>query len=179
MAFSCFSPFERSGSRAKKLSLDLNFEKGQNREKKVPPLLRALSLNVYFPLPLPIQKNNSYVKDFLKAIGPEGLPKLLAGFDDDGAYAQCVFAFAEVDSKASSPSAARVFVGRTQGSIARTPRGPRTFGWDCVFVPDENENDNPGKLTFAEMSPEVKNAISHRRRALDKLRAFLVQEYSS
>ena len=145
-------------------------------------------------------KKNSYVKDFLKAIGPEGLPKLLTGFDDDGAYAQCVFAFAEVNRRRSeeekekeeaapsstsssspSSSAARVFVGRTHGSIARAPRGPRTFGWDCVFVPGddkEDNNNNPGKLTYAEMTSEAKNAISHRRRALDKLRAFLVQEYS-
>lgn len=123
---------------------------------------------------------NSYVKDFLKAIGPEGLPKLLTGFGDDGAYAQCVFAFAEVKGgeDRAAASAARVFVGRTHGSIARTPRGPRTFGWDCVFVPGGDENKNPAKLTYAEMPSEAKNAISHRRRALDKLRAFLVEEYS-
>lgn len=128
---------------------------------------------------------NSYVKDFLKAVGPEGLPKLLVGFDDDGAYAQCVFAFAEVDrspspaTSSSSSAPARVFVGRTQGTIARSPRGPRTVGWDCVFVPSGDENNNPGKLTYAEMSQEAKNPISHRRRALDKLRAFLVEHYSS
>ena len=158
----------------------------------------AFSLNA-FAFFSPLKKKTSkqildqysYVKDFLKAIGPEGLPKLLAGFDDDGAYAQCVFAYAKVDSgnkseedeaaapSSSSSSPARVFVGRTQGSISRAPRGPRTFGWDCVFVPGGEEDDNPGRLTYAEMSSEAKNAISHRRRALDKLRAFLVSEYSS
>lgn len=109
------------------------------------------------------------------------------GFDDDGAYAQCVFAFAEVDksppsassTSSSSSSSARVFVGQTRGTIARSPRGPRTFGWDCVFVPSGDENNNPGRLTYAEMSSEAKNAISHRRRALDKLRAFLAEEYNS
>jgi inosine triphosphate pyrophosphatase len=140
---------------------------------------------------------NSYVKDFLKAIGPEGLPKLLAGFEDERAYAQCVFAFAKVENvkKAekegeetpSTSAAARVFVGRTHGSIARTPRGPRTFGWDCIFVPGDRDgeegkevekNNNPGQLTYAEMPASRKNLISHRRRALDKLRAFLVERYS-
>lgn len=47
-------------------------------------------------------------------------------------------------------------------------RGPSNFGWDPVFQPVDF------KETYAEMSPDVKNTISHRYRALDKLKDHLV-----
>ena len=47
----------------------------------------SLCFNAYEGLPGP------YIKWFLKALGPEGLPKMLAGFDDKSAYAQCIFAY--------------------------------------------------------------------------------------
>lgn len=52
------------------------------------------------------------------------------------------------------------FEGEISGSIAREPRGDRSFQWDCVFVPDGYDQ------TFAEMGAK-KNDISMRRRALD------------
>jgi len=60
------------------------------------------------------------------------------------------------------------FVGRTEGRIV-LPRGPKDFGWDPVFLPDGFDQ------TFAEMSKDVKNSISHRRRALNKLNEYLMQ----
>ena len=47
----------------------------------------SLCFNAYEGLPGP------YIKWFLKALGHEGLPRMLAGFDDKSAYAQCVFAY--------------------------------------------------------------------------------------
>ena len=47
----------------------------------------SLCFNAYEGLPGP------YIKWFLKALGHEGLPKMLAGFDDKSAYAQCIFAY--------------------------------------------------------------------------------------
>ena len=58
--------------------------------------------------------------------------------------------------------------GTVEGRIARTPRGTNGFGYDPVFVP----LDGPG-YTFAEMSSEDKNAISHRGRAFRALAALL------
>lgn len=59
------------------------------------------------------------------------------------------------------------FEGRVDGTIIETPRGGEGFGYDPVFVPDGfNE-------TFAEMSAEQKNKISHRGRAMAKLIEFL------
>lgn len=59
------------------------------------------------------------------------------------------------------------FEGRCDGQIVESQRGTDGFGYDPIFMPDGfNE-------TFAEMSHEEKNAISHRGRATEKLIAFL------
>jgi XTP/dITP diphosphohydrolase len=57
--------------------------------------------------------------------------------------------------------------GRCAGRIARAPRGEGGFGYDPVFI------DPASGRTFGELSAEAKNAFSHRRRALDALRARL------
>lgn len=46
-------------------------------------------------------------------------------------------------------------------------RGPALFGWDPVFQPKGWEK------TYAEMTKEEKNQLSHRYKALDKLRSWL------
>lgn len=61
----------------------------------------------------------------------------------------------------------RTFEGRVDGSISESPRGDSGFGYDPIFIPDES-----GKC-FAEMTSEDKNSISHRGRAMRKLRDFL------
>lgn len=58
--------------------------------------------------------------------------------------------------------------GVVEGSIATASSGAGGFGYDPVFVPDE-----AAPLTFAEMSAEAKNRISHRGRALRALAAQL------
>ena len=60
-----------------------------------------------------------------------------------------------------------IFDGIIEGSITNKPRGSGGFGYDPLFVP-ENQ-----KLTFAEMSIEEKNRVSHRSRAITKLSRFL------
>lgn len=49
--------------------------------------------------------------------------------------------------------------GTVRGTITYEPRGGYGFGYDPVFVPDGYEK------TFAELGPEIKNKISHRRNA--------------
>lgn len=59
------------------------------------------------------------------------------------------------------------FDGRLEGIISTEPRGINGFGYDPVFL-------IPGLgRTAAEISPDEKNAISHRARALEKLRSKL------
>lgn len=63
--------------------------------------------------------------------------------------------------------------GTVHGTLIREPRGSGGFGYDPVFVPDLAEfgPDSHGLagLTTAEMSPQAKDAISHRGRALRAL----------
>lgn len=60
--------------------------------------------------------------------------------------------------------------GRVEGRIARQPRGAGGFGYDPLFLPDES----PGR-TMAELSPDEKNHISHRGRALQALPELLAR----
>jgi XTP/dITP diphosphohydrolase len=52
-----------------------------------------------------------------------------------------------------------VFEGKVDGHLVWPPRGEKGFGYDPMFLPDE------GELTFGEMEPADKHAISHRARA--------------
>ena len=59
------------------------------------------------------------------------------------------------------------FEGNVYGVIIKEKRGIYGFGYDPVFMPDGY------KLTFAEMTPEEKNKISHRAVAVRKLADYL------
>ena len=60
-----------------------------------------------------------------------------------------------------------LFEGRVEGEITCEPAGCSGFGYDPVFRPEGYEQ------TFAEMSADEKNAISHRARAVAKLAEYL------
>lgn len=59
------------------------------------------------------------------------------------------------------------FEGKVDGYIATEPHGEGGFGYDPIFIAEESGR------SFAEMSSEEKNAISHRGRAVRKLADFL------
>lgn len=61
-----------------------------------------------------------------------------------------------------------VVEGRVDGELVFPPRGDRGFGYDPIFRPEG------GDLTFGEMEPAAKDAISHRARAFETLRAWLI-----
>ncbi len=61
----------------------------------------------------------------------------------------------------------RTFEGKLEGIIVDNPRGSHGFGYDPLFfIPEYG-------LTLAELAPDVKNRISHRARALEKLKTYL------
>jgi XTP/dITP diphosphohydrolase len=60
-----------------------------------------------------------------------------------------------------------LFEGIVRGDIATEEHGEGGFGYDPLFFPEG------GAKTFAEMSAEAKNEISHRGRAVRKLAEFL------
>ncbi|KAF5330556.1 hypothetical protein D9619_005317 [Psilocybe cf. subviscida] len=107
-----------------------------------------------------------YIKDFMVRLGHEGLNALLVGFDTKEAEAVCTFAYS-----AGPGTEPLIFEGRTEGTIVPA-RGPKVFGWDAVFEPLGTG------LTYAEMPSEQKNLMSHRYKALDKLRTYLQSQSS-
>jgi non-canonical purine NTP pyrophosphatase, rdgB/HAM1 family len=60
-----------------------------------------------------------------------------------------------------------LFEGIVEGYIAKEKSGTNGFGYDPIFVPEGYTS------TFAELSSEIKNNISHRARAVKKLAEFL------
>ncbi|CAO3625810.1 unnamed protein product [Cunninghamella echinulata] len=104
-----------------------------------------------------------YIKWFHQSIGLDGLNKMLVGFDDKTGYALCTMAYCEGPGKEPV-----IFEGITNGKIV-PPRGPATFGWDPVFEPEGFDQ------TYAEMPSEIKNTISHRYRALEKMKEYFNQ----
>ena len=61
----------------------------------------------------------------------------------------------------------RHFYGIIKGLIPSEPKGESGFGWDPIFIPEGYDK------SFAEISNEEKNKISHYRLALEELRKFL------
>jgi len=64
----------------------------------------------------------------------------------------------------------RTFDGVCEGCIIFAPRGQNGFGYDPLFVPVGYEQ------TFAELGEDVKNKISHRAKALEKLKEFVAKD---
>jgi len=99
------------------------------------------------------------------ATDEENLAKLLREVPDDDrrvAYI-CAVAYAEPGGTLAD---VHVVEERCEGTLARDPRGDGGFGYDPAFLPADRDDDR----TMAELTPEEKDAISHRGRAA---RAFL------
>lgn len=109
-----------------------------------------------------------YIKWFLKKLGPAGLYKLLAGYEDKSAVAMCILAY----SSGEPNSKIQLFIGSTPGKITQ-PRGPKDFGWDPCFQPDGFDQ------TYAEMTKEKKNKISHRGKAMEAFKKHFLAKHDS
>ena len=98
-------------------------------------------------------------RDFAHAMA-----KVVAAMGDDPerrAHFVCVLALAWPDGRCAT------FEGRVDGRIVWPPRGANGFGYDPIFEPEGEA------LTFGEMDPAAKHAISHRARAFARLLAAL------
>lgn len=87
----------------------------------------------------------------------EKLLSLLANIEDRRARFRCAAVLCFPNGKEISAE------GELKGKIVKEPKGSSGFGYDPVFVPEDYQE------TLAQLGPEVKNAISHRRKALIKL----------
>ena len=80
---------------------------------------------------------------------------------------RCVMALVGVDG------GERCFEGVFEGVITGEPKGSNGFGYDPVFlIPSKG-------MTSAELSPDEKNSISHRAKALDALKSYLASNKRS
>jgi len=94
-------------------------------------------------------------RDFGAAM--ERVEAALAGKADRTAHFVCALALAWPDGHVET------FEGRVDGTLVWPPRGEKGFGYDPVFRPDGHE------ITFGEMDPDDKHAISHRADAFARL----------
>jgi XTP/dITP diphosphohydrolase len=101
--------------------------------------------------------NNAKLSRLLKAVPAE---KRAARF-------RCVIALVKTGKPDGLEIPVQLFDGVCEGRIDFAPRGNGGFGYDPLFVPTGYAE------SFAELGEEVKNRISHRARALEKLRAAL------
>ena len=69
---------------------------------------------------------------------------------------------------AAPQATTQIFEGRVYGSLSFPPRGDKGFGYDPIFVPEGY------RLTFGEMPPADKHAMSHRARAFAKFVAAVI-----
>lgn len=98
----------------------------------------------------------------------ENLSKLL---DEVGAQGDRRVAYVAVIALVDEGGNESVFEGRCEGTLATEPRGMGGFGYDPAFIPDDTGPDDV--RTMAELSPQEKNAISHRGRAARALAIHL------
>ena len=100
---------------------------------------------------------SSYV---FKTIGNEGILKLMEGKENREAT------FKSVVALALGKNDIKLFVGECNGMISEKARGKAGFGFDPIFIPAGHDK------TFAE-DYEMKNKLSHRKQAIQKLVEFL------
>lgn len=100
------------------------------------------------------------IKWFMKTIGNEGLFQIAKRFENFEARAMLIVGYLDEMGEI------HYFDGEIKGKIVE-PRGENGFSWDKIFQPNGFEK------TFAEMSTEEKNMISHRKIALEKLKEYL------
>ena len=101
-----------------------------------------------------------YVRWLLEAAGGKGLAAIAYALNNRRAKAQCCVAY-------WNGSEGRLFLGETPGEVLVQPRGDQHFGWDAWFQPQGSPK------TFAEMTDEEKDEVSHRGRAYRQLAEHL------
>lgn len=82
-----------------------------------------------------------------------------------GAYFECVI------SLAKEGEVLKTVTGRCEGHLIAQERGSNGFGYDPLFIKSGYSK------TFAELGPALKNEVSHRRKALEKV-ALVLEKFS-
>ena len=88
------------------------------------------------------------------------LRKDLEGKEKDAYFLCCI-------TLMNSKNDIQQFIGTTEGKIIEEEKGKKDFGYDCIFYSNDLEK------TFGEATEEEKNSVSHRRRAIERLKEVL------
>ncbi|MFP4050232.1 MAG: XTP/dITP diphosphatase [Thermoplasmata archaeon] len=99
---------------------------------------------------------SSYVMDTL---GCEGILKLMENRDNRDSRFECVIGYLNDEKK--------LFRGISKGEITKKMRGSGGFGYDPIFKPLDKDK------TYAQMSAQEKNALSHRGNAMKKFLNYI------
>ena len=103
---------------------------------------------------------SSYV---MKTLGNIGIIRLIDDFEKSQAHFTTIIALFFEPLKKNL-----IFEGKVYGKVSRTARGSRGFGFDPIFIPNKIQDK-----TFAELTTEEKNNVSHRGQAWRKFIKFL------
>jgi non-canonical purine NTP pyrophosphatase (RdgB/HAM1 family) len=104
-----------------------------------------------------------YIKDFLAELKPEGLCRLLDGYNDRTAYVETGFGLC-------INGTVEIFSASLKGMITENPRGDTGFGTDAIFVPAGYDK------TWGEMDKDEQIKTSVRRIALQQLQERLAND---
>lgn len=156
---------ERLGFRLERVNLDLTEPQALDPSDIVEAKVRDAYARLARPVVvedsgLAVRAWNGFpgalVKWLERSAGLEAMARMLDRFPDRSAIATCAVAYFD---------GGRFVEGRGEirGAIAEAPRGEGGFGWDALFIPEGNDR------TFAEMSGQEKDKVSHRRKAWEAL----------
>ena len=111
----------------------------------------------------------TYANQFYRALGNQGLLKLLEGKKDR--RARYAVAVALLYTAPDGTETYRIFEAETAGTVSPEERGTNGFAYDRIFSPEGETR------TFAEMEPEEKDEHSPRAKALKKLANFVNYQF--
>ncbi len=103
---------------------------------------------------------SSYVMDTL---GCDGILKLMDGTENRKAHFECVIGYLNNEKK--------LFKGISEGMITKEIKGDSGFGYDPIFNPLDKD------ITYAQMTTEEKNSISHRGNAMNKFLNYIKRKH--
>jgi XTP/dITP diphosphohydrolase len=103
---------------------------------------------------------SSYV---FKTLGTGGILKLMEKRGDRGAFFEASVAFCTPTSRP------KCFTGFVEGRVSQSPKGTHGFGFDPIFIPKRGDG-----RTFAQMTTDEKNALSHRALAFARFSKWFV-----
>ncbi len=123
---------------------------------KKPVLVEDVSFEIKALNGLP----GTFVKFFLQTLGTEGTVKLIGKKKSETKVTNATAIY--------DGNTMKIFKSSISGTLSKKDKGSHGFGFDKVFIP------RGYSITYAQMPPALKNKISHRAKALKKLRNYLV-----